>query len=192
MTHPRIGAKPGPRAPKNSKAGGSERVPHTPDMDAFGIFLLALAMLAGLVGTALPLIPGLPVVWGAALVYGLAAGFGATGTIAFTIITLLAIAGIVAGLVLPHRRVAAGGAPRSTVAAGVLGAVVGFFVIPVIGLVVGGIAGIWLAEYRRTSDGAAARKSTKDMIVGFGIGILAELAAGVAMVLAWAAWVLLD
>lgn len=161
-------------------------------MDAFGIFLIALAMLAGLVGTALPLIPGLPVVWGAALVYGLAAGFGGTGTVAFTVITLLAIGGIIAGLVLPHRRVAAGGAPRSTVLAGVVGAIVGFFVIPVIGLLIGGVTGIWLAEYRRTADRAAAWKSTRDMVVGFGIGILAELAAGVAMVLVWGAWVLLD
>lgn len=161
-------------------------------MDAFGIFLIALAMVAGLIGTALPLIPGLPVVWAAALLYGLAAGFGATGTVAFTIISLLAIAGIVAGLVLPHRRVAAGGAPRSTVLAGVLGAIVGFFVIPVIGLLIGGVTGIMLAEYRRTSDRGAAWKSTKDMVVGFGIGILAELAAGVAMVLVWAGWVLLD
>lgn len=161
-------------------------------MDAFGVFLIALAMVAGLVGTALPLIPGLPVVWAAALVYGLAGGFGATGAIAFTIISLLAIVGVVAGLVLPHQRVAAGGAPRSTVLAGVVGAIVGFFVIPVIGLPIGGVTGIMLAEYARTSDRAAAWNSTKDMVVGFGLGILAELAAGVAMVFVWAAWVLLD
>lgn len=156
------------------------------------MFVIALVMLAGLVGTALPLVPGLPVVWAAALVYGLMAGFGTTAAVAFTVITLLAIGGIAAGLVLPHKRVAAGGAPRSSVLAGVAGAIVGFFIIPVIGLLIGGVVGIWLAEYARTSDGSIAWKRTKDMVVGFGIGILVELAAGVAMVLVWVGWVLLD
>lgn len=161
-------------------------------MDAFGIALLALAMLAGVIGTLLPLLPGLPIVWGAALVYGLAAGFGGVGTVAFGLITVIAALGMVAAFTLPHRRVAAAGVPRSTVIAGLVGGIIGFFVIPVIGLPLGAIAAVMAKETARTSDTAAAWATTKNMIVGFGVGVLVELAAALAVVTIWVAWVLLD
>jgi uncharacterized protein len=160
-------------------------------MDAGVVVLVGLAMAVGLIGTLLPLLPGLPIIWAAALVYGLVDGFGRGGAAAFGLITLLAAAGIVAGFVLPHRRVAAKGAPASTVAAGVALGIVGFFVIPVVGLIVGAVAGVLLAERARTRDWAAAWATTKDLMVGFGIGVAVEFAAGLAMILTWVAWVLL-
>ena len=161
-------------------------------MDTGGLVLIALAMLVGLVGTALPLVPGLPIVWLAALVYGLVEGFGTTGTVAFGVISVLAVAGIIGGVVLPHRHVAARGAARSSVMAGAVGAIVGFFVIPVIGLIIGGIVGIYAMELRRTGDSAAAWATTKTLLVGFGLGVLLELSAGVLMVVVWVVWVLSD
>lgn len=160
-------------------------------MDLGGLILIGLAMAAGLIGTALPLIPGLPIVWLAALVYGLVAGFGTVGVVAFALITTLALVGIIGSIVLPHRHVAAKGAARSSVLGGALGAVAGFFVIPVVGLVVGGIAGIYAMEYRRTGEGAAAWATTKTLLIGFGHGVLLELAAGVLMIALWVTWVLL-
>jgi uncharacterized protein len=160
-------------------------------MDTGVVVLIGMVMALGLFGTLLPLLPGLPIVWAAALVYGLVEGFDGEGAIAFTLISLLAIAGIVAGLVLPHRRVASKGAPASTVAAGVLLGIIGFFVIPVVGLVVGAVGGVLLAERSRTGDWAAAWTTTKDLLVGFGIGVAVEFAAGLAMVGCWVAWVLL-
>lgn len=161
-------------------------------MDAFGSALIALAMLVGVIGTLLPLIPGLPIAWGAALVYGLAAGFGGTGTIAFTLISVVAALGMIAAFVLPHRRVAATGVPRSTVIAGLVGGIIGFFVIPVVGLPLGAIAAVMAKETARTSDTSAAWATTKNMIVGFGLGVLLELSAALAIVAIWVAWVLID
>ena len=161
-------------------------------MDPAGIALIALAMLVGVVGTLLPLLPGLPIVWGAALVYGVVAGFGGTGVVAFGLITAIAAGGMVAAFLLPHRRVAAAGVPRSTVVAGLVGGIVGFFVIPVIGLPIGAVAAVMAAETSRLSDTAAAWRTTKNMIVGFGLGLLLELAAALAIVALWVVWVLLD
>ena len=161
-------------------------------MDAFGIALIALAMLAGLIGTLLPMIPGLPVVWGATLVYGLAAGFGGVGTAAFATISVITVVGMIAAFALPHRRVAATGVPRSTVVAGLVGGIIGFFVIPVIGLPIGAIAAVMAKETARTSNTSAAWATTKNMIVGFGLGVLLELSAALAVVAVWVAWVLLD
>jgi uncharacterized protein YqgC (DUF456 family) len=161
-------------------------------MDLAVVALIALAMAVGLIGTLLPLLPGLPIIWAAALVFGLAEGFDRTGAVAFTLITLVGVAGVSAGLILPHRRVAARGAPASTVAAGVVLGIVGFFAIPVVGLVLGAVGGVLLAERARTGDWDVAWTTTKDLLVGFGIGVAVEFAAGLAMILCWVAWVLLS
>lgn len=160
-------------------------------MDLGGLILTIIAMVIGLIGTALPFIPGLPIVWLAALVYGLVAGFGTTGTIAFALITALAVAGMVGSVVLPHRHVAAHGGARSSVVGGAVGALIGLFVIPLVGLIVGGVVGIYAMEYRRTRDTAAAWATTKTLLVGFGHGVLLELGAGILMIGLWVLWVLL-
>ena len=161
-------------------------------MSAGGVTLIALLMAAGLIGTIVPLVPGLPIVWGGALLYGLFAGFDGPGWPAIVLITLLAVGGMIAGVVLPHRQLAAGGAPRATVVAAVVGGVTGFFLVPVVGLPIGAVAAAYLAERARTGNGAAAWTSTKNLIKGFGLGILVELAAGMAMVAVWIAWVMFD
>jgi uncharacterized protein len=161
-------------------------------MDLAVIASIGLMMAVGLIGTLLPLLPGLPIIWAAALIYGLLEDFSGTGAIAFTLITVLAVAGIVAGFVLPHRRVAAKGAPASTVAAGVVLGIVGFFVIPVVGLVLGAVGGVLIAERARTGDWDTAWTTTKDLLVGFGIGVAVEFATGLAMILCWVAWLLLN
>lgn len=147
-------------------------------------------MLFGLLGTLLPIVPGLPIVWGAALVYGLTAGFGGGGTVAFVVITVLAVLGIAGGIVLPHKRMASGGASRSTVWAGVVGGIAGFFIVPVIGLPLGAAVAVYLVERARTSDASVAWARTKSLIIGFGLGALLEVGAGIAMVGVWLVWVI--
>ena len=161
-------------------------------MDTFGLVLIALAMIVGIVGTILPFLPGLPIVWAAALIYGVVEGFGAVGWVCFAIITALGITGMVAGFVVPQRRVQGGGAPFSTTLAGMVGGVIGFFVIPVIGIVIGAVLGVLAAERMRTQDWGAAWASTKRAIVGFGMGALVQVLTGILMMGTWVAWVLLD
>ena len=160
-------------------------------MDAFGIFLVALAMVVGIVGTIVPFLPGLPIVWTAALIYGVVEGFGAVGWICFVLITVVGIAGMVAAVVVPKRHVVGGGAPFSTTVVGAVGAVIGFFLIPIIGLVVGGVLGVLLAERVRTRSWEAAWASTKRALVGFGLSALVQFGAGVVMMMTWVAWVIL-
>ena len=161
-------------------------------MDLGVVVLIGAAMLAGIFGTVVPLLPGLPIVWAAALVYALISDAGATGWLAFAAITAIALAGIVLGTALPHRRVVAAGVPRSSVIAGVILGIVGFFVIPVIGLPIGAAAGILVAEKRRLDDWSAAVAATKSLLIGFGLGALLQFGAGVAMMAVWIVWVFID
>ena len=147
--------------------------------------LVGLVMVAGLVGILLPVLPGLLMIWAAGLWWTVADGGGPARWTVFGLLTALAVLGTVAKYVLPARSAAARGAPVGTLVIGALAAVVGFFVIPVVGLLVGGIAGIYLAEYARLRDGGRAWLSTRAALVAIGIGVLIELTAGVVMVAVW-------
>jgi uncharacterized protein YqgC (DUF456 family) len=154
------------------------------------ILLVAVLMAVGLAGVVLPFMPGLPIIWGAALLYGVLTDFGGVALAAMVAITLLGLVGIAASVVLPERAGAAAGVSRRTrLLAGVLG-LVGFFVIPVIGFVIGACLGVLLVQYQETEDWQNAVSTTIAVLKGFGIGVLAELGAGVMMVLVWVAWVI--
>jgi uncharacterized protein YqgC (DUF456 family) len=92
-------------------------------------------------------------------------------------------------VVLPHRAAGAAGAPRSSLFVGAVGAVAGFFLIPIVGLPVGGAVGIYAGELVRTREAAAAWRTTKATLKGFGLATLIQLAAGLMMAAVWVAWV---
>lgn len=149
--------------------------------------LVALAMAVGLAGVLVPVLPGLVLIWAAGLGWALLGGGGLARWAVVVLMTVLFAGGTVAKYVVPARRAASGGAPRSTLLAGAVGAVAGFFVIPVVGLVVGGLAGLYAAEHARLRDARAAGRSTRAVLLGIGIGTLVELAAGLTMVTVWVA-----
>jgi len=151
--------------------------------------VLAVVMAVGAVGTVVPLLPGLALIWGAGLVYGLDEGFGGVGVAAFAVMTALAVGATVAGWVVPHRRASGAGASRRSVWLGIVAAIVGFFVVPVVGLPLGGVLGIYVGEHLRTRDAAAAWATTRATIIGFGVAALVQLAAALAMIAVWVVWV---
>jgi uncharacterized protein len=154
--------------------------------------LVGLAILVGLAGTIVPLLPGLLLVWGGVLVWAFAGdGSDAARWTVLGVATVVAAGAFVAATVLPGRRAAAGGAPRSLVWIVALGAVVGFFVIPVIGALVGGPIAAFLAELVRLRDPAAAWASAIGAVRGLGIAVGVQLAAGVVIAGVWLIAVLL-
>ena len=154
-------------------------------MSGSALLLVALLMAVGLVGVLVPVVPGLPVVLGAGIWWAAADGGGGRWVVVAVMAALL-VGGVVAKYALPARAVGGSGAPRSTLLLGVGGAVVGFFEVPVVGLLIGGVAGVYLAELARLGDARAAWSSTRAVLLAAGLGMLLELAAGVAMVLVWA------
>ncbi len=153
------------------------------------VVLVALAMAVGVAGTVVPLVPGLGLVWLAALAYGLVDGFGVVGSIVFVTISAMAVAGIVAGIAVPHHAARGGGAAQWSVALGAATAIVGFFVIPIVGMALGGVLGIFLGEALRTRDVTTAWRATVATLKGFGIAGLVQFTAGLLMVFGWVVWV---
>ena len=62
-----------------------------------------------------------------------------------------------------------------------VGAIVGFFTIPVLGIVLGGIGALWLAELVRLRHPRKAWDTTWAALQGYGVGTLVQGVAGVAI-----------
>jgi uncharacterized protein YqgC (DUF456 family) len=139
--------------------------------------------MVGLLGVLVPILPGLVLVLAAVLVWALDVG-SATAWTVFAVATLLLLAGTVAKYAVPGRRLKSSGIPSSTTWWGVGLGIVGFFVIPVVGLFIGFVLGVYLAEHRRVGS-AAAWPSTKEALRAVGVSILIELAAGILAALVW-------
>ncbi|HVQ88604.1 MAG TPA: DUF456 domain-containing protein [Actinomycetes bacterium] len=142
-------------------------------------------MMVGFVGLVLPVLPGLLLMWAATLVWVLLDGGGAIRWATFAIVSVLAIAGTAAATWMSGRNASEVGAPWWVLAVGVVGMIVGFFTIPILGLLVGGVGAIWVAELVRLRSPRLAWDTTWAAIQGYGVGTTIQLAAGVAVLLVW-------
>ncbi len=151
---------------------------------------IGVVLVVGLCGVVLPVLPGLALMWAGAVVYGFAIGWTEFGVAIVVVLTALTAAGFVAGILVPGRAAAESGASGAAQLGGLVGAVVGFFVIPVFGIIVGALAGILVVEYLRRDDWALAWAATKGTARGFGVTFLIELAIGLVMLVLWSVWAL--
>src|SRR5829696_7331499 len=154
------------------------------------ITLVGVAMAVGLVGTVVPVVPGLVLIWAAALGYGIGEGFDGPGALVFGAITVVGLVGELAGVVLPRRAAGVAGAGRWSLWLGAAVGLAGFFLVPVVGLPLGGALGIYLGEHLRTRDPSVAWRATTATLKGFGLAALAQFGAGLAMVVLWLGWVI--
>jgi uncharacterized protein YqgC (DUF456 family) len=155
----------------------------------FLVFFCLLLMLVGLAGMIVPVLPGLVLVWLGALIYGLVAGFGQWGPWLFAVITILAIAGYGLDLLLTHLGALKTGASWQALLASLVLGTVGFFVVPVIGALIGALLGLFLVEYHRRKDAAEAWQATRGALVGFALGFGLQITFGLTMIGLWIVWV---
>ncbi|MBI3361913.1 MAG: DUF456 domain-containing protein [Chloroflexi bacterium] len=153
------------------------------------VSLVLMIMLVGLAGTILPIVPDLILIWLAGLAYGLISGFGDSGPWMFGFMTLMMTIGYGVSLLIPHVGAAQAGASWQALAASLVLATIGFFLIPVVGAAVGAVLGIFLVEYQRRKNAREAWRTTTGTLIGFALGLGTQVATGVLMILAWGAWV---
>lgn len=155
-------------------------------MSGAGLLVVGLVILAGLVGVVVPALPGLLLCWAAVLVWALLERTAAAWTVLGVASALLVVSQVVK-YVVPGRRLRAAGVPWPTLAAGGALAIVGFFVIPVVGAFVGFVGGVYAAERLRLGRHEAAWPSTVHALKAVGLSVLIELGAGLLMAAAWLA-----
>ena len=147
--------------------------------------LVGLAMLVGLVGVLVPVVPGTSLILVAGLGWALfVADDGAARWVVAGVLVVLFVVGTVLKYALPGRRMK-GELPRRTLLYAGVGALVGFVVLPPLGLLIGGVLGVYLGEVQRLGSGPESRQSTVRVLKAIGLGLLAELVAAVLMVGTW-------
>lgn len=153
-------------------------------MNTLGTVLVALVIAIGLVGIVVPVLPGGLVVFLAIAVWAVAV-HTATSWVVLGVASALFLAGEVIKYLWPMRRMRrADVSTRSLVVGGILG-VIGFFVIPVLGLALGFVLGVYLSEYSALRDKGRAWASTKHALKGVALAMGVELTAALLATVAW-------
>lgn len=149
------------------------------------VVLCALLIVLGLAGIVLPILPGGSALVGAAvLIWAWAGPANTTGWTAFVICAAILLAGLITKYAVPGRGLKAAGIPLSTQLAGAILGIIGFFVVPVIGLLIGFLLGVYLAEVRRIGASSAGR-STRLALKAAATSILIDLAAALLATGVW-------
>lgn len=141
-----------------------------------------LAIAVGAVGVIVPVLPGSLLIAASLLVWAIVVG-GPLGWIIFGIGVLFVASGMASSAVLTGKAMKERSIPGRSVVIGLLLGVVGFFVVPVVGLLLGFAVGLFLSEYARQKEFKPAVSSSVAALKATGLGILAEfgfasLAAG--------------
>jgi uncharacterized protein YqgC (DUF456 family) len=152
--------------------------------------LVGLAIAAGVLGTLVPVLPGLALVWVACLVYGIVEGFGMVGWIAFGLISVLTAIGSVASVRMTARDTAQIGVTGSQQLVAVVFGLVGLWLIPGVGLFIGFALGIFLTQYRARGDSSVAWQATLVTLKAMLKGAAVQAGCAVANAIAWVIWVI--
>ncbi|HLM19752.1 MAG TPA: DUF456 domain-containing protein [Acidimicrobiia bacterium] len=145
--------------------------------------LVALGIVVGLVGVVVPVVPGALLVWAAILVWGIDVGTATSWGVVAAATALIAV-GQVVKYTIPGRQLKARGVPNRSLMIGGLVGVVGFFVVPVVGLFIGFVLGVYASELQRVGAGTAW-PSTKAALRAVGVSMLVELASVLLAATAW-------
>ena len=153
-------------------------------MSTNGEVLIGLAIVVGIAGVIVPVLPGQLLVGAAIGVWAFLTG-GLTAWSVFAVAAALLVASTLGKYAVAERHLRNAGVPRETMLAGALLGIVGFFVIPVVGLVIGFVVGVYLAEWSRLRDGAQAWRATVAALKASGFALLIELAGALLAASVW-------
>jgi len=154
-------------------------------MPAWGEALVAIACAVGIVGVIVPVLPGDILIGGAILLWAVVERSTVSWFVAAVAIVVL-VAGHVLTVLIPGRRMTAAGVPKLVLLAGGALGIVGFFFVPVVGLPLGFVLGVYLAEIVRLREHAAAWTTTVEAMKGTGLAVLIGLCASVIATAVWA------
>ncbi|CAA9337078.1 MAG: hypothetical protein AVDCRST_MAG29-1362 [uncultured Nocardioidaceae bacterium] len=152
--------------------------------------LVALAVVVGVLGVVVPVLPGELLIAAAVLTWAALTGGIAAWSVATAAVAVLAV-GWTAGWLLGRRHLGTAGVGRGTMAAGGVAGIIGFFVVPVIGLPLGFVAGVYAAERARGLPHTRAWPATTAALRAAGLVLVVHVAGAVTCATIWAAGALL-
>ena len=157
-------------------------------MTVLGV-VVAVLMVAGLVGAVVPLIPGTPLVFAGALIHAIATDFTPVGAGRLGILFVLGVAGWAVEHIAGALGARRAGGGRAAVVGALVGAAVGLAFAP-LGLLVGPIAGAIGGELLSGRDPLGSMRTGVGTAIGIVLGVAAHFAFAVTMVtlFVWCVW----
>lgn len=152
------------------------------------LLAVGLVILVGVVGIIVPVLPGAVLVL-AAIAAWAAVEHTAQSWLVLGVAAVAIVASQVIKYVLPDRSLRAHGIPSSTTLIGAAVGVIGFFVIPVVGMPVGFLVGVFGCELRRSRSARLAVTSTWAAVRAAGLSMLIELIGASVAATAWLGYV---
>ncbi|BBX10654.1 DUF456 domain-containing protein [Mycolicibacterium aichiense] len=159
-------------------------------MSTGGIVLVGLAIAIGLVGVIVPLLPGTLLIYAAIAVWAVVEG-SLVSWVVLGVVTAVLGATLLIKYLLPARRMRAGEVGTWTLGAGAVLGIIGFFVVPVIGLLFGFVLGVYLAELAARRDQRRAWAATVLALKAAALSVGVELSGGLIATGVWVAGLLL-
>ncbi len=157
-------------------------------IDAF-VFGVAVALIVvGVVGTIIPILPGLFLIWLTVLGYAVLEGFAAIDWFTFIILTLIALVAGTADIWLSALGAKTTGASRRAMFLGFIGSIIGLIFgtaipIPIFGSLIGSILGyaigLLLGQYHKYQDWNTAIKASLGGVAGWGVATVVQFGGGV-------------
>jgi len=150
-------------------------------LQTFLLVLTIIAILIGLVGCVIPVIPGIPLAFVAILLYSWYDGFVHIGAGYLVFLAVLTIFSIVSDYVLIALSSRLAGSSKYSAWGAAIGAVVGFFILPPLGIIIFCLLGAYATEFYLVKDAKKALKAAFGSAVGLFSGIVFKVILGVYM-----------
>lgn len=150
-------------------------------MDLFLLLLAFILLLAGVLGAFIPVLPGPPLSYAGMLLvhFTSLADFSVRTLLTFGIITLLIT---LADYLLPIWGTKLGRGTRHGMFGATIGLIIGIFFFPPFGILVGPIAGAWLAERVNGKNNEDAFRSAIGSFFGLLLGVVLKFVISVAII----------
>jgi uncharacterized protein YqgC (DUF456 family) len=136
--------------------------------------VVGIAYVVGLTGIVVPVLPGTITIVIATLIWAILIG-GWPAWVAFGIVLVLSAIGMTTSYVLTGRRLHAAEVPMWPIYVAIASAIVGLFVIPFLGLPIGFLVGLYVAESLRLKDWRMGLENAWIALKALGLGILIEV-----------------
>ena len=146
---------------------------------AFGA--TAVLIVIGIIGTIVPLLPGVFLIWFSVLLYSVITGFSDVTVASFVVITLITLVTGTSEYWMSLLGAKTGGASKRSLLYGIAGAIVGTFLLPVLGTVLGYAGGLLFAEYQKHGDWDTAVRASVGGLAGWGIATAVQFIGGLIM-----------
>ncbi|MBB6730743.1 DUF456 domain-containing protein [Cohnella zeiphila] len=159
-------------------------------MDIIGWIVVIGLIGLGLAGAIFPILPGALAIYAAFFAYGLFFTFSKFGFWFWTIQTLIVIVLFVADYAVSAWGVKKYGGSKASVVGSTIGIMIGPFVIPAFGLIIGPLAGAVLGELVHGSSMAQAWKVGWGSMLGLFASTVVKVLLQVAMVVLFFIWIL--